>query len=257
MGEEVPLTVDGLYDDNVTREITTSNSDTTYISSNPEIVEISSKGFLKVKSTGEAIVTIENSGAKKEITVIGESVPADIKAGWNLLSLYLEPLNTNIDSVLAGIKDKIASAWKWEDDNWSVYLPDFSQEEVLAYISPRGFNQITDISSGEGFWVNSDTEQNLTVQATLPANPFHILASGWNLIGRKNNETQLITDYISGNVDSIISIWKWDNNKANWAVYLPGGGTEEYATVKGFQIISMIDPGDGIWVNCTEPITLE
>jgi len=71
VGATVPLTVYGLYDDGVTREITSSGSGSSYISSNPDIVEVSSEGLITVKSQGEAIVTIENSGVKKEITVIG------------------------------------------------------------------------------------------------------------------------------------------------------------------------------------------
>ena len=41
-----------------------------------------------------------------------------------------------------------------------------------------------------------------------------------------------------------------------WAVYLPPGGTEAYAAVKGFQVLSTINPGEGFWVECTEAITL-
>ena len=114
---------------------------------------------------------------------------------------------------------------------------------------------MAEISCGEGFWVNSYTEQMLTVSGTNPDDTLCSLSSGWNLIGLKSNETQSITGLITGNEGKIASIWKWINN--TWAVYLPGGGTDTYAQSKGFSVLDTIKPGEGFWVNCSEPITLE
>ena len=114
-----------------------------------------------------------------------------------------------------------------------------------------------EILCGEGFWVNSDTNQSLTISGTQPQDTSCSLTSGWNLIGLKNNEAKSITDLIAGNETSIVSVWKWVNG--NWAVYLSGetDGGAAYATSKGFGLLQNISPGEGFWVNVNEQLTLD
>jgi hypothetical protein len=74
VGDEFSIYVYGIYQDGTTRDITTVST-THYTSSNSAIVEVSSGGLLTVKSQGDAIITVENSGVKKDVTVIGEVQP--------------------------------------------------------------------------------------------------------------------------------------------------------------------------------------
>ena len=161
----------------------------------------------------------------------------------------------SVNSIFSNIKDNITSAWKWTNNSWAVYLPGYTQEQVTAYIETKGFSPIIKISYGEGFWINSDIPQELTVFGSQPTDTFIYLTSGWNLIGLKSNETRPIVNLITGKEVNITSIWKWQNN--TWAVYLPGGDTDIYAQSKGFSVIENINPGEGFWVNCNEAITLE
>ena len=110
------------------------------------------------------------------------------------------------------------------------------------------------ITTGEGFWVHSDTEQTLTYTGTPLVDTSHTLGSGWSLIGLKSKKTKPIADLIAGKEASIASIWKWKDN--TWAVYLPGGGTETYAASKGFTALEEMESGEGFWVNCTGEVTL-
>jgi len=194
--------------------------------------------------------------APVNITVSGgQDVPsgANLMVGWNLLSIHVDPPNTSINSVLEDIMTNIVSAWKWVGGNWAVCLPN-ETDEGASYASSKGFSQLTDITCGEGFWVNSSISQTLTCSGTEPADVSCSLSSGWNLMGLKTNQSKSITDYISGKEGKIASIWKWVNN--NWAVYLPGGGTDTYAQSKGFSVLETINPGEGFWMNCTEVVTL-
>ena len=111
------------------------------------------------------------------------------------------------------------------------------------------------IGFGEGFWINSDNEQTLAVSGTLPIDTTSNLNIGWSLIGLKNSQTQSINPFIAGNEETIVSIWKWQND--NWAIFLPGGGTDNYAQTKGFIVLDEIKPGEGFWINCTEAIALQ
>ena len=189
-----------------------------------------------------------------EITATTTTV-IDVSGGWNLLSLYTDPSNTSIDSVLGDIEDNIDSAWKWTGDTWAVYLPN-QPDQGAGYASSKGFVSLTEISSGEGFWVNSNAVQTLTVSGTQPADTSRLLESGWNLIGLKSNQMTSITDLISGNENQVASVWKWDSG--TWAVYLPGDtdGGAAYATDNGFNELSFINPGEGFWMNCEQDMVI-
>ncbi|MDP2647071.1 MAG: DUF1566 domain-containing protein [Desulfobacterales bacterium] len=174
-------------------------------------------------------------------------------SSWNLISLYLDPPDTSINSVLSNIKTDIVSTWKWVNGNWAVWLPS-ETDQGAAYAASKGFSQMTTITSGEGFWVNSSIPQTLTVSGTQPADTSNSLSSGWNLVGLKSESGKSVTDLISGNKANITSIWKWDNG--TWAVYLPGQDTATYAAGKGFGVLSNIDPGEGFWVNANQAVVL-
>ena len=179
----------------------------------------------------------------------------NLTAGWNLLSLYIVPLDPTIDSILSGIKEDIISAWKWNNGNWVVRLPNYP-DGGKEFAAIKGFSWLIEIGCGEGFWVNCGTAQTLIVSGTQPSDTSCFLTEGWNLIGLKSNETKSITDLISGNEGNIASVWKWEGGK--WAVYLPGedDGGAAYAQGKGFSLLEQINPGEGFWVNCTELIIL-
>ena len=124
----------------------------------------------------------------------------------------------------------------------------------MEYINAKGFSIFSSIEPGEGFWVNSDIPQTLTQSGESPTDTSLALDNGWNLIGLKSDQTKPIADLISGNENSIASIWKWTENV--WSVYLPGGGTAAYAEAKGFGVLDDVKPGEGFWLNCDVAITL-
>jgi len=189
---------------------------------------------------------------------VGDAQPGlKMVSGWNLLSLPVLPEDTSVDVLFAQILDQVISLWKWTENNWAVYLPSVTFNEFVTYVNSKGFSVLSNIEMGEGFWVNSNIAQDLTVMGTEPANPSCSVNSGWNLIGLKSNQSKSITDYISGNESNIISMWKWGNG--NWSVYLPGEGDAgaAYANSKGFGLISNINPGEGFWVNCIEATMLQ
>ncbi|MFC1604812.1 hypothetical protein ACFL5F_07275, partial [Planctomycetota bacterium] len=70
-GDDIYFYVNGLYQDGAVFDITYLST-TNFTSSNPSIVEVSSKGVLIAKSPGQAIVTVENSELKEEIEIVVE-----------------------------------------------------------------------------------------------------------------------------------------------------------------------------------------
>jgi len=191
------------------------------------------------------------------ITGVNPTCQISLAEGWNLICLCREPIDSSINVVLSDTKNNIASAWKWENNKWAVYLPGFTQEQVAAYIESKGFNQMTNITCGEGFWINSSINQSLSVSGAQLSDTGISLAKGWNLVGLKSGQGETVTTLISGNEGNIASLWKWKDG--GWAVYLPGedDGGAAYAQSKGFSVLTNIYPGEGFWVNATQQTALD
>ena len=47
----------------------------------------------------------------------------------------------------------IISLWKWAGDTWAVYLPG-EDDGGVAYADSKGFDLLSTVNPGEGFWVN-------------------------------------------------------------------------------------------------------
>ena len=115
------------------------------------------KGFILLNKIGGGEGFWVN--AMNEYTLnFGGAVPADkaihIAAGWNLVGLKIDE-SVSIDSLIEGNEEKILSIWKWSGNNWAVYLPVYGQEATQNYANAKGFEVLTKINPGEGFWINS------------------------------------------------------------------------------------------------------
>ena len=74
-------------------------------------------------------------------------------AGWNLLGLKGDQTKT-ITVLISGNESSTVSVWKWENNTWSVYLAG-ENDGGAAYAQTKGFNELSSIGPGEGFWFNA------------------------------------------------------------------------------------------------------
>jgi YVTN family beta-propeller protein len=91
------------------------------------------------------------------------------------------------------------------------------------------------------------------------------LEAGFNLIANSLNIT-LDVVMLFGNQDSptavtsnIVSIWKWNAADVRWAFNSPQltvADNAAYAAAHNYEILSVINPGEGYWVNSIVPLTL-
>ncbi|MEA3416509.1 MAG: hypothetical protein U9R02_10210 [Thermodesulfobacteriota bacterium] len=81
-----------------------------------------------------------------------------LSSGWNLIGLKSNEVKS-ITNLISENENNIASIWKWEDNNWYVYLPKDGLEATKVYVNSKGFSVLLNIEPGEGFWVNAT--QNL------------------------------------------------------------------------------------------------
>jgi hypothetical protein len=84
------------------------------------------------------------------------------------------------------------------------------------------------------------------------------LFAGWNLIG---NGYSGVIDVVSVFSDKslVTSVWKWLADKAMWAFYAPSMNQTQlqtYTQNKNYEVLTLINAGEGFWVNASSAWTL-
>jgi len=171
-----------------------------------------------------ATVTVEQGVFEKE--------SIDLVEGWNLISLPLIPLDSDIEVVLAGIMDDVISVWYWAG-SWDTFVPD----------APSDLQKMED---GKAYWINMEAAQTLNLAGTempkgaeLP--PTYDVVAGWNMVGVKATNNVTAADYLYGT--DYVRIYGFKDG-AWFTIPGPNYNTPEMV------------PGLGYWVAFTEPGTI-
>jgi len=78
-----------------------------------------------------------------------------------------------------------------------------------------------------------------------------VLNAGWNLLGNSLDQTLPVATLFA-DPTLVKTVWKWDAAKAGWQFYAPSldaSALQAYADSKGYGVLSVINPGEGYWVN--------
>ncbi len=116
-----------------------------------------SKGFeeLVSLSPGEGfwVNTDQDQPLEMEGSISSET-SVSLTQGWNLKGLK-QDYTVTVNELVNSVNDPVVSLWKWADGGWAVYLPG-DNDGGISYADSKGFTPLTDISPGEGFWVNAE-----------------------------------------------------------------------------------------------------
>jgi alpha-tubulin suppressor-like RCC1 family protein len=202
--------------------------------------------------------------------VIGStiSVGLNVTPGWNLLG---NPINQSIAvSAKFGDANKVSSVWKWDTvkANWQFYAPGMDAASLESYVTSHGYGVLTEISPGDGYWVQAKVQADLGSMCGTSINLRQSsLSSGWNLVStaspisaKEFNLTLSTTPPTSGQVPiNMTSLWAWDANQSNWYFYAPvldaqgGSVLTEYISRSNYKDFTSngktLGNGVGIWVN--------
>ncbi len=201
-GSSIPLTVRGIFDDGVTRMLT---ADASYVSSSPDVVEVSKDGSIHAKLPGVASVTVSASGVSKTVgvTSVQETFELSLSAGWNFISVPKEPADPSIAVVLRDALTAVKVVWGYDNESktWLRYYPcDLSGTP----------NTLDRIHSGKGYWVYLDAPGRLSVALTdIPVSVN--LSEGWNLIGYGGMDRKFLSSALSTIANKWSLLWNWDN----------------------------------------------
>ena len=160
----------------------------------------------------------------------------DLVKGWNLISLPLIPLDSDIDVVLAGILQYVISVWHYDTapvtPDWRTFTPAASDLHLME--------------DGKAYWINMEADQTLNLAGTKnpvpPALPrAYDVIVGWNMVGVKSATNVTAADYLYGT--DYVRIYGFKDDA--WFT-IPG---PDYDAPE-------MEPGLGYWVAFTEPGTI-
>ncbi|MCX7171373.1 MAG: fibronectin type III domain-containing protein [Proteobacteria bacterium] len=196
-------------------------------------------------------------------------------SGWNLTGNSVQATIYVADYFNDAAK--VASVWKWVTTGttsgvayptWAYYSPGQS-DRGQAYASGKGYELLTSINAGEGFWVHANTAftAQLPTGTSVASTSFRNMGSGWRLIATGSTQTpgsfntdMSPTQPAAGVVPlNIKSLWAWDSAQSKWYFYAPGleakGGSAlaDYISESGYLDFTTasktLGSGIGFWVN--------
>jgi alpha-tubulin suppressor-like RCC1 family protein len=235
MGVVVNSLGDGIGDAVIRSEVsnstTMSNDNGTYLMvlpSGTHTISVDASGY---ESRSMSSVEVLAGNYATQDFVMSPSV--ELNTGWNLISLSLQPADTDITSILDSISNKVISVWAYMEGSWQVYDPE----------NP-GFSDLTTIEAGRGYWINMSEAATLNVSGSTPSNSVN-LSTGWNLVGYNSDTAQDVEDALASIESKYISAWAYMDG--SWKVSDPEN--------PGFSDLETMEPGYGYWINTSEACT--
>jgi beta-galactosidase len=229
--------------------------------SNAESVELKVGGQSKgvIRATGDKIFvwkgmnfsrddTLEAIGIKGTVRIVdtvdwsGSAPPTELSAivplsaGWNLISLPLQPTDNSIQVVLSEIAGQFEV----------LYSYDSSLNRYQTYIPGSTANDLSVINAGIGYWIYMRQAKDLSVKGST-ANQSITLKAGWNLIGFNSRNALSVVQAIRTIESKISVIYSFDSTSNTYKTYIPNSLME-------FQ---MLEPGKGYWIYALEDVTWE
>ncbi len=158
-------------------------------------------------------------------TPVATTSTIHLKQGWNLISLPIQPEDTNIDVVLNSIKGKWTDVFTYED-RW-VYKSEYMN---------KWFGDLSNLEAGKGYWIKVKEDCDLTIDGLRVKSANISLKQGWNLIGPvTTTQDNILLDNLNVQYTDVFTY------EGRW-VY-----KSEYMN-KWFGDLSNLEAGKGYWV---------
>ena len=194
----------------------------------------------------------------------------DLLPGWNLIG---NGVDAPIDVAHSfADSNSFVTVWKWSAalGNWSFYSPLLAQQgsALSDYVASNGYQLLSSIAGGEGYWVNAQQAVSVTLNLGNPVTVSTMatqLHTGWNLVATAAVVTPATVNLSLGSAPpgqggvpvNLNSLWAWDNASSLWYFYAPsldGAGTlANYIATKHYLDFAgqgkLLGNGTGFWVN--------
>lgn len=179
-------------------------------------------------------------GASLAGSAVADTQRLQLKTGWNLVSLAIDPVDPSPAAVFAPLGANLRSVWAYDQvtGSWTRFPQAAAGLPVLDQLRP-----------GRGYWVEVGAAANVDlvgIDAALPGGPGEIV-TGWNLIGFPLLQPAAYDRVLAD--ASIREIWTFENSQFQGVVIDTAGLVvrEDFLEMK---------PGRGYWVRSVQPTSL-
>lgn len=135
-----------------------------------------------------------------------------LSTGWNMVSTYLNPSDTNTASILSGVT-YTGNIWKWD-------------------ASQNTYAEAASLDSKSGYWIYcSSSGQTYTVNGNGSSDNTLVLLAGWNLVSLDLSQEGVSAEELKAASSNIQAMYNWD------------ASNQQYNTTTGD-----IAPGQAYWI---------
>jgi hypothetical protein len=151
-------------------------------------------------------------------------------AGWNLISLPLEPAISDPERLLTPLYGNYQAIFAFEAD----------KTRYTSFV-PESGGDLSTLKSGTGYWIYLEEAATLLVRGN-PAKKTIKLSEGWNLAGCNSLQSVKIENALSSIGNKYLAVFAFDPVRNTYLSYYP----EDPGN------LSLIEPGKGYWIYTTE-----
>jgi hypothetical protein len=180
-----------------------------------------------------AVTAYDFESLESNYSNVVDALSVTLHQGSNLISLYRQPDDVDISSVLSSISGKYVSVWAFIQNSWRVYDP-----------ANPGFSDLTAMESGRGYWIEMSEPATLLTYGSTSSNSINLL-NGSNLVGYNSASPHAISSALDSIDGKYVSVWTFVD--ASWKVYDPANA--------GFSDLTTMEPGCGYWIDAAETCT--
>jgi hypothetical protein len=156
-----------------------------------------------------------------------------LERGWNLISLPVQPPNTDIGTLLSSIAGRYDIVWGFENGDWKSFDPARPQFSTLTALLP-----------GRGYWIEMNRAATLSVPGPPVAGDVP-LSAGWNLVGFNFMGGVRAPSALEALSDRVAALWTY--SAGVWRVFDPQN--------PGFSDLQWLEAGYGYWIKSTRAAT--
>ena len=182
-------------------------------------------GIYTVKAT---IDDANNKGATTVTLIINNATvlqTLNLKAGWNLISFYVESEDMTPATVLASIKGNLVQV-KDLKNSYSPTMPAF-------------INTLKGLNVEAGYWLKVNAAVSFKLEGEVPAGASIPVRPGWNLVGYPRENKAPTADELTSIGDTVV---QFKNLKDSYKPTLPAF----------INTLKVITPGLGYWLKVSE-----
>jgi hypothetical protein len=169
-------------------------------------------------------------GTGKEKERPHESVKLQLSAGWNLISIPVQPVEPELYKITEGLSEKVEA----------IFAYDTKASKYESYMRGSTSNDLQELRAGRGYWIYVGESTTLSVTGQQVSMSID-LVEGWNLIGPNSIRPISIKSALQSIEGKYLALYSFESMENRYKGYAPPDLDE----------LTELEPGKGYWIYST------